>query len=85
MDSIIPQDPMRNKGNDKYTEADKEHNKNGRRNKYNNYRDGRNNFEVKQKQSDNKHHKYPWCYNLKTLECASKEKLCIRVKYKRTQ
>jgi len=50
---------MRNRGNDRCTEADKEHDKNGKRNKYNNYRDGRNNFEVKQEQLDNKHHKYP--------------------------
>jgi len=31
-----------------------------KRNKHNNYRDGRDNLESKQKQSDNEHHKYPW-------------------------
>ena len=60
MDSIILQGFMRNRDDDRYIEAGKRHDENGRRNKYNNYRDGRDNLEIKQKQSDNEHHKYPW-------------------------
>jgi len=38
---------MRNRGNNRCTEADKRHNENGRRNKYNNYENGRNDLEIK--------------------------------------
>jgi len=51
---------MRNRDNNRHTETGKGYDKNDRRNKYNNYRDRRNDFEVKQEQLDNKYHKYPW-------------------------
>jgi len=51
---------MRNRDNNRHTETDKGYDKNDRRNKYNNYRDRRNDFEVKQEQLDNKCHKYSW-------------------------
>ena len=60
MDPIILQDLTRNRGNNRCTEVDKRHNENCRRNKYNNYENGRNDLEIKQKQSDNKCYKYSW-------------------------
>ena len=78
MDSIIPQDLTRNRNNNRCTKVDKEHDKNSRRNKYNNYRDRRNDLEIKQKQLDNEHHKYPWDIR-RPMESNSKqyEKLSI--------
>ena len=40
---------MRNKDDDRCIEVDKGHDKNHRRNKYNDYRDRRNNLKIKQK------------------------------------
>ena len=57
MDSIILQDLTRDRGDN--AKAGQRHDKDGRRNKYNDYKDGRDNLESKQKQSDNECHKYP--------------------------
>jgi len=58
LDSIISQDLTRDRGDDIYAKADQRHDEDGRRNKHNDYGDGRNDLESKQKQSDNEHHKY---------------------------
>jgi len=60
LDSIILQDLTRDRSNDRCAKVGQRHGKVSRRNKYNDYRNGRDNLESKQKQSDNKYYKYPW-------------------------
>jgi len=59
LDLIISQDLTRDRSNNRYAKAGQRHDEDGRRNKHNNYGDGRDNLESKQKQLDNEHRKYP--------------------------